>query len=83
MTELMSAAEARKLINDMFNATSVALKLHAKAKIEEAVKAGRVDVSLNIDYTHVTSVKQWLEGLGYTVDSGSGRDGDWFNVRWQ
>ena len=83
MTELMTAAEARKLINDMLDATSLALKLHAKTKIEEAVKAGRVEVSLNIDYTHVPRVQQWLEGLGYAIDSGSGRDGDWFNVRWQ
>lgn len=83
MSELMTAKDARKLINDMLDAKSVELKSHAKAKIEEAVKAGRVEVSLSIDYTHVPRVKQWLEELGYSVDSGSDqREGPWFVVRW-
>lgn len=83
MSELMTAAQAREIVNAMEDKTSKELKERASSAIQTAVEHGSSSVSLNIPYTHREKMKAWFTGLGYKVSAGSDqRDGDWFTVSW-
>ena len=82
MSELMSASEARKIIDQAQDRVSIKLKRNIEEVILAAIGSGNSSVSLDVPQTHVKSMKAWLESLGYTVDCGSEYRGTWFSVSW-
>jgi len=83
MTDLMSAEDARKQIDQMLDEHGALVQNDATKQIMDAISRGCTEISLSVESGDVIRLTMFLENKGYKINKGhEQRDGSWFIVSW-